>query len=229
MTRIAAVLLAVVALATASDVGWLEWAGQHTTQAHAMVPPGPISTSTSTVTSTPTPTPTSSPSPAATARPKPCSTARRPFTPRTISIAGATRRAGIVTPARVGRPRVIPGAPPLTRAGKELVAWDKPSGIRPGDRAGNVRLNAHTWPNGTAVGNRMLKSLQVGDRIVVYGATTRLCYRVTARVQVLPTQGLRRYYRTTGRPQLAIVVCSGRRLAGGYWTKRTIWYASPIA
>jgi hypothetical protein len=126
----------------------------------------------------------------------------------------------------VGR---VPGAPPLTRAGKELFAWDKQSGIRPGDRDGNVRLNAHIWPDGSAVGNRMLARLHRGDRIVVRGTHLRLCYRVTKRVQVLASHGLPRYYRTHSRPQLALVVCSGRRLARGVWEKRTVWFARPKA
>ena len=61
------------------------------------------------------------------------------------------------------------------------------------------------------------------------GANTQLCYRVTERVEVLAEDGLPRYYAKTGRPQLAIVVCSGRRLGPGVWEKRTIWFASPRA
>ena len=38
-----------------------------------------------------------------------------------------------------------------------------------------------------------------------------------------------RYSVTDGPPQLAIVVCSGRRLGPGVWTKRTVWFASPSA
>jgi len=53
--------------------------------------------------------------------------------------------------------------------------------------------------------------------------------RVTERVEVLAEDGLPRYYAKTGRAQLAIVVCSGRRLGPGVWEKRTIWFASPRA
>lgn len=120
----------------------------------------------------------------------------------------------------------MPGPPPLTTAGKEMFAWDRQSRIRPGARHGGVRLNAHTWPDGSAVGNRMLRRLQVGDRIVVRGAKLRLCYRVTKRVEVFPWQ-VGGYYRRDVRPRLAIVVCSGRRLSSGSWEKRTIWYARP--
>ncbi len=123
----------------------------------------------------------------------------------------------------------MPGAPPLTSEGKTVFAWDRVQGIRPGDPAGNVLLNAHTWPDGSALGNRLLAGLHRGDRIVVLGADARLCYRVTERVEVLASRGLARYYAKTGPPQLAIVVCSGRRLGPGVWEKRTVWFASPSA
>lgn len=223
MTRMGAVAL-IVALATVGSwvVGAGGWAPQHAGRAYAMIAPEPAQPTTA----TPTATATATAAPTATAPRTSCATVRRPFTPRTISIPGITRRAGIVTPPRVGR---VPGAPPLTRAGKELFAWDKLSGIRPGDPAGNVRLNAHIWPDGSAVGNRMLAGLHRGDRIVVYGTHRRLCYRVTDRVQVLASRGLPRYYRRGGRPQLAIVVCSGRRLGPGVWEERTVWFARPKA
>jgi hypothetical protein len=108
-----------------------------------------------------------------------------------------------------------------------LFAWDRKQGIRPGDPAGNVLLNAHTWPDGSALGNRLLAGLHKGDRIVVRGVDTRLCYRVTERIEVPADKKMPRYYAKTGRPQLAILVCSGRRLGPGNWEKRTIWFASP--
>ena len=119
--------------------------------------------------------------------------------------------------------------PPLTSGGKSVFAWDRAQGIRPGDPAGNVLLNAHTWPDGSALGNRLLAGLQLGDQIVVRGVKARLCYRVTERVEVLAERGMPRYYTADGPPQLAIVVCSGRRLAPGVWEKRTVWFASPSA
>ena len=157
-----------------------------------------------------------------------CDRVRRPFTPREISVPGATRGAGIVTPPRDANG--IPGTPPLTTYGKSVFAWDTQQGTRPGGKAGNVLLNAHTWPDGSALGNRLLAGLQLGDRIVVHGAaSTRLCYRVSERVEVLASKGLARYYDRVGPPQLAIVVCSGRRLGPGDWEKRTIWFARPAA
>lgn len=139
----------------------------------------------------------------------------------------ATVRAAVTMPPREAAG--LPGVPPLTSAGKLLFAYDRAQGIRPGDPAGNVLLNAHTWPDGSALGNRLLARLHVGDRIVVHGEDARLCYRVTERVEVTAAQGLPRYYARTGPPQLAIVVCSGRRLGPGRWEKRTVWFAGPAA
>ena len=153
--------------------------------------------------------------------------AERAFAPRTISVPGAIEPASVITPPRDSAG--IPGIPPLSSAGKSVFAWDREQGIRPGDRRGNVLLNAHTWPDGSALGNRLLRSLDRGDRIRVQGSSSELCYRVTERVEVLAEDGLPRYYAKDGRPQLAIVVCSGRRLGPGVWEKRTIWFASPRA
>ena len=165
-----------------------------------------------------TPSPTSSPSPT-------CDRVSRPFAPRTITVAGVTAGATVVTSPR--DVNGVPGVPPLTSAGKSVFAWDREQGIRPGDPAGNVLLNAHTWPDGSALGNRLLAGLDTGDRIVVQGADSRLCYRVTERVEVPAERGLPRYYKKRGPPQLAIVVCSGRRLGPGLWENRTVWFASP--
>ena len=153
------------------------------------------------------------------------SRAAQPFAPRKITIPGAIRSARVITPPRDAAG--LPGIPPLTSAGKSVFAWDRAHGTRPGQRRGNVLLNAHTWPDGSALGNRLLQRLGGGDRIVVRGQHTVLCYRVTERVEVLAQDGLPRYYAKDGRPQLAIVVCSGRRLGPGVWEKRTVWFASP--
>lgn len=166
--------------------------------------------------------------PPTTLRPrKTCDQVTHGFRPRAVSVPGVTRRSSIVTPPRDANG--IPGVPPLTDAGKRLFAWDRQQGIRPGDPAGNVLLNAHTWPDGSALGNRLLARLHRGDRVVVHGTKVRLCYRVTERVEVLAVQGLPRYYIKDGPPQLAILVCSGRRLGPGNWEKRTVWFAAPAA
>jgi hypothetical protein len=175
---------------------------------------------------TTTPAPTMSPS--ATVAPKPAcpSTVPNPITPKRLFMQHVTaaRGATVIAPPRV---HGVPGVPPLTNFGKHAVAWDRAQRVKPGSSQGNVLMNAHVWPDGSAIGNKMLAKLHKGDRMVVFGKTHKLCYRVTDRVQVKPRQGLRRYYSQIGSPKLAIVVCSGRRIAPGVWTMRTIWYARP--
>lgn len=154
-----------------------------------------------------------------------CTAVEHAFTPRTITVPGIIREAAVVAPPRDANG--VPGTPPLSSYGKSVFAWDREQQVRPGDPAGNVLLNAHTWPDGSALGNRLLAALQPGDRILVHGADTELCYRVTERIEVRAEDGLARYYATDGPPQLAIVVCSGRRLGPGVWEKRTVWFAAP--
>ncbi len=156
-----------------------------------------------------------------------CATVAHAFTPHTITVPGVTREVAVVAPPRDANG--VPGTPPLSTYGKSVFAWDREQHVRPGDPAGNVLLNAHTWPDGSALGNRLLAALRTGDRILVHGADAELCYRVTERVEVLAEDGLARYYATDGPPQLAIVVCSGRRLGPGVWEKRTVWFAAPAA
>jgi hypothetical protein len=203
------VVAAVVALGLALGIAWLAWPDPAPHASPAVAKAAPVVR---------TPTPSS-------LAPATCATAAHDFVPRKIAVAGVTKGASVVTPPRDADG--VPGAPPLTTRGKSVFAWDKQQGILPGDPAGNVLLNAHTWPDGSALGNRMLAKLHTGDRIVVIGASARLCYRVTERIEVPVKPGLLRYYATDGPPQLAIVVCSGRRLGPGEWTKRTVWFASP--
>ena len=173
-------------------------------------------------------TATPQPEPSTTIAPRSaCDRVRHGFTPRTISVPGATRAAAIVTPPRDAAG--IPGTPPLTEAGKAEFAWDLTQGTRPGDRRGNVIVNAHTWPDGSALGNRLLAALHRGDLVVVRGEKVRLCYRVTERVEVPAATLMPRYYRKDGPPRLAILTCSGRRLGPGIWTRRTVWFASPVS
>ena len=55
----------------------------------------------------------------------------------------------------------------------------------------------------------------------------RLCYRVTRRLEVRADKAVPAYYRSGGRPRLAILVCSGVRRGPGDWSERTIWFAKP--
>jgi hypothetical protein len=127
----------------------------------------------------------------------------------------------------------IPKPPPLTRQGKWQLAWDKASGVRPGDDSGVVRVTAHTYPRERgrtpALGNLLLTRLRTGARLEVSGpGGERLCYRVSRRQQVRARASLSGYYDTIGPPRLAILVCSGKRRGPGDWTHRTIWYATPV-
>ena len=121
----------------------------------------------------------------------------------------------------------VPSTPPISNTGKAEFAWNKTPGLKPGSTKGNVLLNAHTWPDGTALGNKLLAKLKVDDQIVVRGHNAHLCYRVTKRIEVVAADGYAPYYDRRGNPQLAIIVCSGTRLGPGNWTKRTIWFAAP--
>lgn len=190
------------------------WIGAGRDHGDAATGPAPVVLKSAGTQPTPTPRPT-------------CATAIRDFAPRTIAVPGITKGATVVHPPRDADG--VPGVPPLTTRGKAVFAWDREQDIRPGDPAGNVLLNAHSWPDGSALGNHLLAGLRVGDRIVVRGAEPRLrlCYRVTERIEVPADVNMPRYYASDGPPQLAILVCSGRRLGPGNWEKRTVWFASP--
>lgn len=186
-------------------------------------------------TTAPSPTPSSaaatpsSPPPSSTApvRPQPCTDpATKAFTPTRISIPGVTSGARVLA---VGMDaRGVPGTPPISDEGKTEFAWVP--NIAPGMSGGNVLLNAHTWPDGTALGNHLLDGLQQGGRLVVHGpGGAELCYRVTERREVDAAASVPDYFALDGPPQLAIVVCSGTRLGPGNWTERTLWFASPEA
>lgn len=163
-------------------------------------------------------------------KPRPlCETgATEPFTPTRISVEGVVRKAPVLALPRDGNN--VPGVAPLTEAGKHEFAWDRPPGVMPGSAKGNVLLNAHTWPwsSAPALGNLMLDDLRTGDRIVLYGAHTHLCYRVTRQVTIRAEQRYADYYDTEGKPQVAIMVCSGVRRGPGDWADRTVWFASPV-
>ena len=168
------------------------------------------------------PTPTASPA----AQSSCPDTVAKPFAPTSITVTGVARNVDVLALKRDGNN--VPGIPPLTTTGKHVFAYDLGQKIRPGDPRGNVLLNAHTYPDGSALGNEMLWGLKRDGRIVVTGTKDqRLCYRVTKRVEVLATAKVPEFYSRTGTPRLAIIVCSGRRLGPENWEKRTIWYASP--
>ncbi len=176
-----------------------------------------------TVTAEPIPTPTVTATPAAAL----CSTAASSFVPTSVSIPGVVKKISVAAMRRDAQG--VPGTPPLTDAGKVSMAFDLGSGIRPGDPNGNALLNAHTWPDGSGLGNKLLAGLDLGDRLTVQGPKGKICYQVTDRVEVAADDPGKRYYAKKGQPQIAIVVCSGKRIGPGQWTKRTLWFASPVA
>lgn len=147
------------------------------------------------------------------------------FRPTSLAIPGLTRPRAVLALGRDARN--VPKAPPFSDAGKRQFAWDAKDAIRAGARRGVVKLNAHTYPDGSAMGNTLINGLYAGDRIVVRGAEgQQRCYQVIDRVQVTAERRYQRYYRTQGRPgRLAIAVCSGVRRGPGDWSHRTIWFA----
>ena len=174
----------------------------------------PVATASPTPTQTPTPSPTG-----------PCADqASEPFTPKQITVPGIIRNATVLALPRDGSN--VPGVPPTMA--KQDIAWDRPPGIRPGEPKGNVLINTHTWPDGSALGNEFLSKLTVGKRIIVRNGDTQLCYEVDKRIEVLASDGYPPYYDKEGPPQLALLVCSGKRLGPGHWTHRTIWFAKPV-
>ena len=151
--------------------------------------------------------------------------AKKPFVPKQISVDKVTTRATVLALPRDANN--VPQAPPLSSVGKTEFAWDAPT-IKPGEPKGNVLINAHTWPDGSALGNHLLANLHLGDRIVVYGKWSTLCYKVTKRFVIVASDGSHEYYEQDGPPRLALIVCSPPRLGPGNWYHRTIWFASPI-
>jgi hypothetical protein len=184
-----------------------------------------------TITPTPTPAPQATTDPAKRVaagvliKPRPYCEAHvpEPITPVRMSIENVTRNAQVLALSRDGFG--IPGVPPVSSSGKLAFGWDAP-GLRPGVQAGNAIMTAHTYPDGSAMGNLLLSRLQEGDRITVFGSgKEQLCYRVFDRVQVpFNADGLR-FYDETGPHDLVFIVCSGTRLGPGEWTHRTIWYS----
>lgn len=176
----------------------------------------------------------------------------------TSSDPGYRTTAGLFTPTRavvsggIGSRRVLGvgmtstgqmGAPPKTATGLQEFGWYN-RGYPPGYGSGSVAMDAHVYfPNGTlrstqgglALGNALLLHLFAGGTVTLYNSTgTRhVCYRVTSRTQYTPTQAQAQMhnvvYGRAGGQQLAIVVCSGARLANGSYTRRTIFLAWAVA
>ncbi|WP_248583492.1 class F sortase [Nocardioides sp. InS609-2] len=220
------VSLIVVAVLVVAAVAWLDDGDE---------PAGPVAVDTEVPSASPT-TPTPAPTPAPTPSPTPvkqppktpfeCLATSDAITPTSISIAGVTTGSPVVAVPR-GSNGVL-GVPPVTSEGKTQFAWDQP-GVAPGSPAGVALFDAHTWPDGSALGNRLLEGLQTGGRLIVRGATgEHLCYDVARRDEVTAETRMPEIYSTEGPPQLVIIVCSGVRRGPGDWSHRTLWFARPV-
>lgn len=202
-------VVGIVALALAVLLAWLLLGGDEKPGPPRAVPPPAA---------TPTPTPTPEPAPV-----DPCTRpATGPFVPTAITVPGVAGRARVLALPRDAAG--VPGVPPV--ADKMSFAWDR-GGVRPGSAAGHVLLNTHTWPDGSAMGNRLLDGLEVGGRLVLRSGAKVACYTVTERTEVRASDGFPGWDAVDGPPEVVIVVCSGRRLGPGEWTHRTLWFASP--
>lgn len=154
-----------------------------------------------------------------------CSAPAGPFSPATTSIPAIGRSVSVVRVRRT--PSGAVGTPPVTKRGKWLMGLDPQ--VRPGGGKGSVIMVAHTWPDDSALGNALLGSLAVGDRLQLANGSANACYQVTKRKKYGAAKVPRKKaFRWWGPEQLVIVVCSGKRLGPGRWTHRTIWYATPV-
>lgn len=160
------------------------------------------------------------------AKKAPCQRPARGFVPNRAKIAAIGRTVRVIQVKRTKDGAV--GAGPTTEAGKWLMAMDPET--RPSSRRGSVLLSGHTWPDGSALGNAMLKNLRTGHNVVLAGKNgKRACYRITERTQYRNDDVPRnRAFRYWGSEQLVIVTCSGKRISPGNWSHRTIWYAKPV-
>lgn len=203
--RIAVATVTLLAIAALLIAGW--WMLGREDDAKAASPPGP----------------SASPS-ASEPTAEPCSD-EEPFEPDSAVVDGI--EAPVEPMPRDAND--VPGVLPLDGDGASTIAWDQPPGVRPGEPTGNVLINAHTFGNGSALGDRFLEDLQVGDDVELRGEDgQRLCYQVSERVEVLAADGFPRYYEDVGSPQVALIVCSGERRGPNDWTHRTVWFAEPM-
>jgi len=127
----------------------------------------------------------------------------------------------------------IPGAPPLSDSGKTQVGLDE-DGAYPGEQSGTIGLDAHTYPDGSALGNQMLDKLKVGDDLQLVGSKNEVsCFQISDKkefnVSKITQAQLDSVYNPDSSPvQLVIIVCSGDRTGPGNWSHRTVWFAKPV-
>ena len=155
-----------------------------------------------------------------------CSSYTTPFAPTTAAFGGVGRGYHVVGVGMASNGAL--GTPPLSTAGKSMVGWYTPLRVRAGSARGTVVLDAHSWPDGSALGNHLVDGLHVGATVTLTGSHgQRACYVVTA-ASVYPARRtpFRAIFKRTGAPRVAVITCSGTRLGPGNWTTRTVWYAS---
>lgn len=164
--------------------------------------------------------------PIAAAAPLYCPSQPHAFSPRYARIPSVSgHRIRVVRVARTSSGAL--GSPPISRAGKTMIGWDRRR--KPGAEHGTVLLDAHTWPDGSALGNRMLRRLRVGKRIRLAGPHGSICYTVTSRREYARDRvPMGRIDDPQSLPRIAIIVCSGKRLGPGNWQRRTVWIATPV-
>lgn len=156
-----------------------------------------------------------------------CRDTGKRFRPTSLSVEGVTTGSRVLW---LGRDAAnVPKAPPLSSTGKRQFAWDLQDAVRAGARHGVAKLNAHTYPDGSAIGNDLINRLYIGDRMTARGPSGQVrCYQVIDRVQIPAEKRFKRYYRTTGPHRLAVAVCSGVRRGPGDWSHRTLWFAKLV-
>jgi hypothetical protein len=138
---------------------------------------------------------------------------------------------GMGTYSVYAAPRMSDGAfgtPPETNTGKWMLGWDAP-GLKPNQSAsGAVALDAHTYPDDSALGNALIARLQPGAHISLRGAGGTACYTVVSRTTYNRSDVPASTFSYDGRARLTITVCSAPRLGPGNWLNRTIWVAYPV-
>ena len=74
----------------------------------------------------------------------------------------------------------------------------------------------------------MLARFDVGDVLTLRQGETKVCYRVTRRVEVDGDETYEPFFALDGPSEFAFIVCSGERRGPGDWSMRTIWFGKPI-
>lgn len=155
--------------------------------------------------------------------------AKRPFEPRNavlrdghpIQVYAAAREPG----------GIVPGVPPVTNWGKGVFGWDAP-GVWPGTRSGVVVMDAHSWPDSSALGNWLMTHLSVGQTLILHGDRgQRQCYRIISK-KIYPAAKVpwEKTYGPVppGAPaRLTITICYWPRLGPENWANREVWVAKP--